>query len=659
MKSGRALEGVLRRPAGAATRKTAVKIFSGMLVMMLLCASDVYGQATTRPAPQRSMVVGPSRATKEDGLAYRIDRFELAYVEKRPGTPSLDELMQMEIELGRTDDGYVSPRLGLPTVRFRLANASRQLFDRYYQSALLAIDTQIVRYFNSKGIIGVFVAQDPKDLEPETGADLRPPNRRAMRVMILVGVVKELRTVASGERFKAGDRVDNPAHKKIRDNSPVKPAKEGGPDLLRRDLIDEYVFRLNRHPSRRVDLAMSAAQEPGGVAVDYLVAEAKPWTIYGQVSNTGTEQTNEWRERVGFIHNELTGHQDTLAIDFITAGGQDSQSVVASYEAPIYSFDRLRWRVYGSWSEFTASDVGLAAEEFAGDEWMAGGEVIANIYQNRELFLDAVGGVRFRTIDVTNDTANTEGNADFWEPYIGLRLERNTEESSTHAEAQLMFGIGTNIESKDKTSGQTTDTLEGLGRIDADEDFTVFQASVTHSFFLEPLLYTRDKFSTLAHEIQLSGRMQWAFNRLVPQEEEVVGGLYTVRGYKESLVAGDSIFVGSIEYRFHYPRSLTPKEANQDKRIMGRPFRWRPEAAYGKADWDLIFKGFVDVGQTVQTDKLSFEEDDTLVGVGVGVELQFKQNATLRLDWGFALSDVGNEVNSGDNRLHVVFTVLY
>jgi hypothetical protein len=41
------------------------------------------------------------------------------------------------------------------------------------------------------------------------------------------------------------------------------------------------------------------------------------------------------------------------------------------------------------------------------------------------------------------------------------------------------------------------------------------------------------------------------------------------------------------------------------------------------------------------------------------VELQFKQNATLRVDWGFAMNDIQNEVKSGDNRVHVVFTVLY
>src|SRR5258706_5022334 len=220
MKSGRALEGrrtavsVAPRSAamGTAGGKTALGSLScGMLVMMLCFASDVYGQAT-RPTAGRPMIVGPASATKEDGLAYRIDHFELAYKEKREGVPPLTEIMQMEVELGRTDDGYVSPRLGLPTVRFRLANASRQLFDRYYQSALLAIDTQIVRYFNAKGIIGVVVAQDSKDLDPDTGADLRPANRRAMKIMILVGGIKELRTVGSAARVPARARDHNTAH---------------------------------------------------------------------------------------------------------------------------------------------------------------------------------------------------------------------------------------------------------------------------------------------------------------------------------------------------------------------------------------------------------------------------------------------------------------
>ena len=51
-------------------------------------------------------------------------------------------------------------------------------------------------------------------------------------------------------------------------------------------------------------IAVSQSQVPGGVVLDYLVSEAKPWTVYAQASNTGTKETESWRERFGFIHNQ-------------------------------------------------------------------------------------------------------------------------------------------------------------------------------------------------------------------------------------------------------------------------------------------------------------------------------------------------------------------
>ena len=59
-------------------------------------------------------------------------------------------------------------------------------------------------------------------------------------------------------------------------------------DLLRKNELDDYIFRLNRHPGRRVDLALSTGAEVGGVTLDYLVAENKSTYVYGQISNTGT-----------------------------------------------------------------------------------------------------------------------------------------------------------------------------------------------------------------------------------------------------------------------------------------------------------------------------------------------------------------------------------
>ena len=65
-----------------------------------------------------------------------------------------------------------------------------------------------------------------------------------------------LRSVAFGDRMPEDWRVNHKAHRRIRDNSPLQPADrgiEGSTDLLRRDLLEDYLFRLNRHPGRRVD----------------------------------------------------------------------------------------------------------------------------------------------------------------------------------------------------------------------------------------------------------------------------------------------------------------------------------------------------------------------------------------------------------------------
>jgi len=156
----------------------------------------------------------------------------------------------------------------------------------------------------------------------------------------------------------------------------------------------------------------------------------------------------------------------------------------------------------------------------------------------------------------------------------------------------------------------------------------------------------------------LSINGQYAFDfRLIPNLETVTGGAYTVRGYPESVVASDSAIVVSGEYRFHVPRSFAIEP--EPRQLWGKPFKYAPQQAYGRPDWDLVLKAFLDVGTTFNSNSLSFEDDETLVGAGIGTELIFKRNVTASLDWGFALTDIDGEVNSGDNQLHFILTLLY
>ena len=94
-------------------------------------------------------------------------------------------------------------------------------------------------------------------------------------------------------------------------------------------------------------------------------------------------------------------------------------------------------------------------------------------------------------------------------------------------------------------------------------------------------------------------------------------------------------------------------------RLFGRTFRARPQAPYGRADWDLVLKGFFDAARTIVSSPQPGEEDQTLLGTGVGLEFLYRRNLSIRVDWGVALEEIENEVSAGSNRFHISATILY
>lgn len=591
--------------------------------------------------------------------AYDFSALRLAYDKVHPELPLVESFYALRVPLDlsgeviEVSDAKAGVSIGeVLEVRDRAITVS----------ALNEISRAIVADLNSRGIVGVLVAPDPFQIDPATAADIRI-DERELRLKIWVGLVSDIRTVGTGTRFGEGQVVNHPAHGRIARLSPARPWSEGDRgarrDLIRKDVLDSYVHRLNRHPSRRVDLAVSAStdegQEPNSVALDYLVHETKPWLAYLQVSNTGTDATNEWRERLGFVHNQVTGRDDIFRADFVTASFDDSYAAIVSYEAPFIGTDLLRAKVYGNWSDYTARDIGLPGQDLTGTTWTFGGEVIGTVYQKKSYFVDAFAGIRSEAIEVENDLAATSGDTDFLIGSVGLRSEQSVPTRSIYSEVALDFVL----------SGGDEDQIPGLGRLRAEDSWTMLRWDTGASFYIEPLLAPggwkqESGFgSTLASEIALGFRGQYSFgDRLIPQQQHVVGGLYSVRGYEQSAAAGDSAFVVSAEYRVHIPQLLGI--SSETGSLFGEPFRFRPDRAYGSADWDLILAAFVDYGQTMVEDADSFESDEDLLGVGLGLGFEFRRNLRVRADWGFALEDLENgRTESGDSELHVVATLAF
>ncbi|MGD9789865.1 MAG: ShlB/FhaC/HecB family hemolysin secretion/activation protein [Phycisphaerales bacterium] len=638
-------------------------------------ASSPMDVNATRPGqPGASQVSGTGiEATGEDGAKYRVSRFEVRYFADNEGNPALETVLAAPVELGVLSTGYVAPREGLKTTTIRVGDVVEGTMPFFYRSALDEVRRSVYNAVSSQGLFGVVVLFDQEDVDEANDRDLRAGQRGAIRLVVYTGKVQQVRTIASGDRLMpdSGDestqrRINNPdpVHARIRLQSPAQP---GG--VVRRDDLSAYVSRLNRHPGRRVEVAVAPAvgpDNPEDVVVDFHVAEMRPWRAYAQVSNTGTRQTNEWREVFGYVNNQLTGHDDTLSVNYITGGFTDANAVTASYEFPLRS-DILSMRLYGAYSEFDASEVGQASESFSGRTYQIGTEVTGTVYQQQDSFIDLFGGVRYQDVSVTDTlllpSPQAEGQTAFLIPYLGVRYSRETPAMSTRASLSVEGNLA-------GIAATESYQLDRLGRRNADKAWTTVKVSGEHSMYLEPLFGKGGPFGeTLAHEVAFRVGYQDALgSRLIANEQEVQGGMFTVRGYPESVAAGDNAAFASLEYRYHVPRAFAISEPgtlggkSMPKVPWVENFRWAPQVPYGTADWDLVLRGFLDVGSVSNNDRLLGEFDNTLVGAGVGVELVFRSNASLRLDWGFVLSEVdepGSTVDTGDNRVHVMLWLAY
>jgi hemolysin activation/secretion protein len=655
-------------------------------LMMALSATTTSAQVLLLPED-----IGPPN--------YRVSSLELEYASEHPDQPSLAGLLPIVVQLRETKFGWAAPRSDQAGRRFEIGGASSDTI-RLEASGLARVMRGIVAALLEEGLYGVDVRPSPRDIDLETERDLRPTDQTSLAVIIHVGRIRQIRTIAGGGRIDSDWKIDNEAHTQILEGSPLQPTGSVGADttdLLDRRELEDYLYRLNRHSGRRVEAALSPAEEPGGIVLDFRVLESKPWYVYAQGSNTGTYRTTDWQSRVGFSHRQVTGRDDVFSFEYLNAGGDGVNHVRLQYQAPFFgpkrpvwmnrrkgdpSFfdwiprekipwwgvDRLRWEADFSWGKSRAdrNSFNLANEVVTSKQFQYGGRFIYEVFQYRDFFIDFSAGARIRDIRVRNQVSGSEtDDAIFFIPNAGIHAERINQLSTLNLNV-FVRGSSSSIDEAD---------LDSLGRDETDDKYMIIDFDLGYSAFLEPLLFPKawrdpstELTSTLAHELAFGVRGQYAFDyRLIPQVSFPIGGLYSVRGYEQSSAVGDTVIIASLEYRFHIPRALPVARQPMEIPLLG-DFRAAPQQVYGRPDWDLIFSAFVDFGRSIRNDGSNTgagvnEFDQTLVGAGVGAELQIKSNFTARIDWATALkSTTGDIVNSsdvGDSEVYVLFSILY
>lgn len=635
------------------------------------------------------------------GPTYRVGAIEIEFANSHPDNPPIEALLPVEVTLRKTASGWSQPIEGKPaeTLPFSSMSPTRSLD----ATAVVSLLSAIVNRLHEAGFYGVDVRPAASDFDLANERDLRSADRDALSLEVRIGRISQIRTIAGGDRVKSDWKINNEIHAGVRTGSPLQPAGSGdkeATDLLDRRALEDYLHRLNRHPGRRVEAALSPAEEPGEVVLDYRVLEAKPWFAYAQGTNTGTTRTNRWQTRFGYSHRQLTDRDDILTIEYLNAGGDDVNALTARYQAPFFGserpdwmsqrrgdpewldliprknvpwwgVDRLRWEAEFNLSRSQAGEaataLGIANDFVKSDELLFGGRLIYEAFQYRNFFVDVWGGMRVRDVTVNNRTNATEGDAVLVIPRFGLHAEQRSQLST----------LGIDFSIQGQINDINDENLIALGRSDTDEKYAIVDFNVGYSTYLEPIFNPegwRDPSthlsSTLAHEISIGVRGQIALDeaRLIPQANGTIGGFYSVRGYPQSTGVGDTLVISSFEYRFHVPRIFPVSREPLDLPLIG-DFRVAPQQVYGRPDWDLTLRAFIDIGRARRNNRntastSNSERNQTLIGAGVGTELQFRSNFRARLDWATALKNenvigTASGIDAGDSEIHVLFSILY
>ncbi|MFP6655790.1 MAG: hypothetical protein VCB25_09185 [Myxococcota bacterium] len=664
-------------------------IVTGFSLLHLLIATTASSQMLLSPE-----AAGPT--------TYLVGLLDLEYAEAHSDQPPLGSLLPIEVRLRETAFGWTATEPNQPGEWLQIGGPNSALI-RLEASGLTRVLRGVVAALLEKSLYGVDVRPAARDIDLESEHDLRPAEQTTLGVVVSVGRIKQIRTIAIGGRVASDWKINNEIHSRIVDQSPLQPSfavDAGATDLLNRRELEDYLYRLNRHSGRRVEAALSPAEEPGGIVLDYRVLESKPWFVYAQSSNTGTNRTTKWQSRIGAAHRQLTDRDDVLSIEYLNAGLDGVHNVRLIYQAPFFGpdrpawmnqrkgdpilldwiprdkipwwgVDRLRWEVEFGWGHSRAdrdsSIPSLENDAVTSTQLQYSGRFIYEVWQHHDFFVDLWGGARIRDVRVRNQVAgdSNAGEAIFFIPTAGIHAERINQLSTLNLNASVR-GSASSIAERD---------LDGLGRDETDDRYAIIDFDLGYSAFLEPILFPKawrdpstELTSTLAHEIAIGVRGQYAFNyRLIPQISYAIGGLHSVRGYDQSAAVGDTVLIGSVEYRFHLPRALPIARKPLQIPLLG-DFRAAPQQVYGRPDWDLTFRAFVDFGRSIRNDGSGSgagvnEFDQTLLGAGVGAELQVRSNFTARIDWATALKDtrgrIANPSKAGDSNLHVLFSILY
>ena len=394
----------------------------------------------------------------------------------------------------------------------------------------------------------------------------------------------------------------------------------GASQPLNQKRILESLQLLQLNPLiQNLSAELSAGSRPGANVLELQVTEAKSFNTQTVLDNGRVPSVGSFRRRLQLNEANLLGQGDGLSLGYTNTDG--SNALDASYLLPLNPRNGTLSLSYGT----ASSDI----IERSFDELDIES---ASRYYELTLRLPLVQTPR-QEFALGLTASRRESNISSLLDTFGVAPSELSpgadEEGRTRISAVQFFQEWTSRNSREVIAARSQFSL-GIGALDAtinsdppDSRFFAWQGQAQWVRLLAP-----DTLLLIRSNVQLADRA------LVPIEQFSLGGLESVRGYRQDLLLSDNGAFGSAEVRL-------------------------PILRVSQLDTVLQLTPFVDVGTTWNSSGRSAPNPNTLASVGLGLRLSQSDRFTARLDWGIPLIDVNDSTKRTWQENGLYFSIIY
>jgi hemolysin activation/secretion protein len=305
-----------------------------------------------------------------------------------------------------------------------------------------------------------------------------------------------------------------------------------GSPLNVKKLQEKYQLLLRDPLIEQLNGKLVPGSHPGESILDVTVKRARPYQLYAGTDDYTTPLVGGYTGRLGGWVDNLTGFGERIDADFMATGG--SLGVNTGVDIPISAYDT---HAIFRYSDTQSSLIEVPQSNIKSHTIAYDGGLSQSFY--RSLAINFTAGVNFAVKESTSSFLGT--------PFTfteGLPFGYGTTQDSVIRMWQQYTQQGSNNAFVFRSTFN-----KGVNALGA----TIQNTNLPSGDFFDWVGQSQYLHKIMANgaNIVLKGSVQIAQDPLLPMERFSVGGVNTVRGYRENYYVRDNGFATSLE--FHYP----------------------------------------------------------------------------------------------------------